>query len=341
MSTVSNAISARPITRPGAGLVLGFVGILGFSFSLPATRLAVVDLDPWFVTFARAVAAAALAALYLLAVRAPLPTRAQWRRLLLVAGGAVVGFPLLTALALVTSESQHGAVGVTLLPAATALAAVALAGERPGALFWSAAVAGLLIVVTFTVVNSGGAVTLADLFLLGAVAVCAVAYAEGGVLSRQIGGARTICWALLLSLPVTLPLAAVSAATTSLAAGPDAWLGLAYVSVVSMFLGFFAWYAGRARGGVARIGQVQLLQPLLTFLWAGLILGEDVGPGTVLAATGVLASVVVTQRARVRYASGHVAPVEEHRAGDQERQGVATEDERLLQVSQGERELLR
>ena len=301
MGASSNAIRKAPITRPRAGLALGLLGVLGFSFSLPATRLAVGDLDPWFVTFARAVAAAALAALYLLAVRAPLPTRSQWRRLAVVAGGAVVGFPLLTGLALVTSESQHGAVVVALLPAATALAAVALANERPGALFWTAAIAGLLVVVTFTVANSGGAITGADVFLLGAVAVCAVAYAEGGALSRDLGGARTICWALVLSLPVTIPIAAVSAATTSLHAEPAAWLGLAYISVISMFLGFFAWYAGLARGGVARVGQVQLLQPLLTFLWAGLILGEHVGLGTVLAATGVLASVVVTQRARVRH----------------------------------------
>ena len=279
--------------------MLGLVGVLGFSFSLPATRLAVQDLDPWFVTFARAAGAAVLAALYLLAVRAPLPTPAQWRRLALVAGGAVVGFPLLTGLALVTSESQHGAVVVALLPAATALAAVARAGERPGPLFWAAALAGLLIVVAFTVANSGGAITSADVFLLAAIAVCAVAYAEGGALSRDLGGARTICWALVLSVPVTAPVAAITAATTSLHAGPAAWLGLAYVTVISMFLGFFAWYAGLARGGVAKVGQVQLLQPLMTFLWAGLVLGEHVGLATVLAATGVLASVVVTQRARV------------------------------------------
>ncbi len=275
------------------------LGVLGFSFSLPATRLAVADLDPWFVTFARAVAAAALAGLYLLAVKAPLPTRKQWAGLAIVAGGAVVGFPLLTGLALVTSEAQHGGVFVALLPAATALAAVARAGERPGALFWIAAAAGLLIVVAFTIAGASGAITGADLFLLGAVAVCAVAYAEGGALSRDLGGARTICWALILSLPVTLPIAAVTAATTTLQAGSDAWFGLAYVSVISMFLGFFAWYAGLARGGVAKVGQVQLLQPLLTFLWAGLLLGEHVGAGTVLAAIGVLASVVVTQRARV------------------------------------------
>jgi drug/metabolite transporter (DMT)-like permease len=310
MSDGSNAISAPPVTRLRPGLVLGLLGVLGFSFSLPATRLAVEDLDPWFVTFARAVLAAALAALYLRAVKAPRPTRAQWRRLALVAGGSVIGFPLLTGLALVTSESQHGAVVVALLPAATALAAVARAGERPGALFWAAAMAGLLVVVTFTLANSRGAITGADVFLLGAVAVSAVAYAEGGVLSRDLGGARTICWALVLSAPVTVPIAAVTAATTSLHAGPTAWLGLAYVSLVSMFLGFFAWYAGLARGGVAKVGQVQLLQPLLTFLWAGLILGEDVGVGTILAAAGVLASVIVTQRARVGHgvAPGGAAP---------------------------------
>jgi drug/metabolite transporter (DMT)-like permease len=299
MRGTSNAITARPTTRPRAGLALGLLGVVGFSFSLPATRLAVEDLDPWFVTFARAVAAAALAALYLLAVKAPLPTPAQWRRLGLVAGGAVLGFPLLTGLALVTSESQHGAVVVALLPAATALAAVARANERPGALFWTAALAGLFIVVTFTVATSGGKITAADVFLLAAIVVCAVAYAEGGALSRDLGGARTISWALVLSIPVALPVAAVSAVTTSLHAEPAAWLGLAYVSVISMFLGFFAWYAGLARGGVAKVGQVQLLQPLLTFLWAGLILGEHVGVGTVFAAMGVLASVVVTQRARV------------------------------------------
>lgn len=296
--------------------------MLGFSFSLPATRLAVADLDPWFVAFGRAAAAAALATLYLVATKAPRPTRAQWRRLAVVAGGAVVGFPLLTSLALVTSESQHGAVFVALLPAGTALAAVARASERPGALFWGAAISGLLIVATFTVANSGGAVSTADVFLLAAVAVCAIAYAEGGVLSRELGGARTICWALLLSAPVTIPIAAVSAAASGLQAGPRAWLGLAYLSLVSMFLAFFAWYAGLARGGVAKVGQIQLLQPLLTFVWAGVILGEHVGAGTVLAATGVLASVIVTQRARVGRADRPAR--EEAGTGFQRRSGSST-----------------
>jgi drug/metabolite transporter (DMT)-like permease len=288
----------------GAGVVLGFLGVLGFSGSLPATRVAVADLDPWLVAFGRAAVAGALAAAYLLAVRAPWPTRRQWRRLALVAGGVVVGFPLFTSIALVTAESQHGAVFNTLLPAATALAAVAFAGERPGALFWGAAGTGLAIVLGFTLAQSGGAITGADAFFLLAVATCAIGYAEGGALSRTLGGARTICWALIVALPLTLPITAIAGATTTLDAGADAWAGFAYVSVISMFLGFFAWYAGLARGGVAKVGQVQLLQPLLTFVWAGLILGEHVGAGTVLAGLGVLASVVVTQRARVRQDAG-------------------------------------
>jgi uncharacterized membrane protein YhaH (DUF805 family) len=153
-----------------------------------------------------------------------------------VAGGAVVGFPLFTSLALVTRESQQGAVVVTLLPAATALAAVARAGSVRGPAFWATALSGLAIVLGFTVMHAGGAITGADAFLVAAVAVCAVAYAEGGVLARELGGARTICWALVLNLPVTLPAAIAAGATSSLHAQPTAWLGMAYVTVVSMFL---------------------------------------------------------------------------------------------------------
>jgi drug/metabolite transporter (DMT)-like permease len=280
--------------------VLGLTGVVAFSFSLPATKLAVADLDPWFVAFARAAVAAALAAAYLAAVRAPRPHGDQWRRLVLVAAGVVVGFPLFTSLALTTSDAAHGAVVVALLPAATALAAVLFAGERPGLVFWLAALTGLLVVLGFTLAQAGGGVTAADGFLVAAVALCAVGYAQGGVLSRELGGARTISWALVLSAPVIVPLSLVLVATTAPAGDARAWAGFAYVSVVSMFLGFFAWYAGLARGGVARIGQVQLLQPSLTLGCSALVLGEHVGPWTFAAVLAVLASVVVTQRARVR-----------------------------------------
>jgi drug/metabolite transporter (DMT)-like permease len=297
MEQLSNVTASKRVTA--GGLVLGIIGVGAFSFSLPATKLAVEQLDPWFVAFARAAVAAALAVVYLAAVRARLPRRDQLPALALVAGGVVVGFPLFTSLALTVSDSAHGAVVIALLPAATALAAVLLAGERPGIVFWCAALAGLAVVVAFTLAESGGGFTVADGFLLAATAACAVGYAQGGVLSRELGGARTISWALVLSAPLTLPVALILTATTEPAAGAASWAGFAYVSAVSMFLGFFAWYAALARGGVARIGQVQLTQPLLTLGWSALALGERVGSGTLLAALAVLASVVVTQRASV------------------------------------------
>jgi len=292
---------ARRVRLP-PGFVLGLVGVTAFSLSLPATKLAVEDLDPWVVAFGRAVIAGLLALVVLRLGRAPRPTARQWRRLAIVAAGVVFGFPLFTSLALTATDASHGAVVVALLPAATALAAVARAGERPGPTFWLAAAAGLAVVLAFVLAEAAGGFTAADALLLLATATCAVGYAEGGALARELGGARTICWALVLSLPATVTVAAVAVASTGASAGAPALAGFAYVSVVSMFLGFFAWYAGLARGGVARVGQVQLLQPLLTLAWSALLLGEAVAPWTVLAAIAVLASVAVTQRARVRTA---------------------------------------
>jgi drug/metabolite transporter (DMT)-like permease len=324
MSSVDNAIAATPVTasepRAGApraeapraeaarrgriaalppGLVLGSLGILGFSFSLPATRLAVADLDPWVVAFGRATVAAALAAIYLLATRAPRPTREQARSLAIVAAGVIVGFPLLTSLALEVQTAAHGAVVIAILPAATAVAAVKRAHEHPSRAFWLAAWAGLVAVLVFVIAQEGvSGVQAGDLFLLAAVVLCAIGYAEGGALSRTLGGPTTICWALVLCAPLTASVTGLVIALTGLHAGATAWLGFAYVAVVSMFLGFFAWYAGLARGGVARIGQVQLAQPVLTLGWSAALLGEHVGPATLLTALGVLACVAATQRAR-------------------------------------------
>jgi drug/metabolite transporter (DMT)-like permease len=289
---------ARHASALPPGLLLGALGVLAFSFSLPATRLAVADLNPWLVAFGRAVVAGGFSALVLIATRAPRPTPAQWRSLALVAVGVVVGFPLFTSLALHDLPASHGAVVVGILPASTAVAAVLLAGERPTRAFWLASAAGLASVLAFALTRGGGGLHAADLELLAAVILCAMGYAVGGRLSRELGGARTICWALVLSLPVTTTVATAALAHDGAHAGATAWLGFAYVSVISMFLGFFAWYAGLARGGVAKIGQVQLAQPVLGLVWAALILGESVGPATVLAALVVLACVVATQRAK-------------------------------------------
>jgi drug/metabolite transporter (DMT)-like permease len=220
-------------------------------------------------------------------------------RLGVVALGVVFGFPLLSALALRSLTSAHSAVIVGLLPAATAVMAVARAGERPSAGFWVASGAGLASVLAFAAAQGAGAPSGADLLVLGAVGAAAVGYAEGGALARELGGSRVICWALVLSFPLTLPIGLAAGLADGLEAPADAWLGFAYVALVSMFLAFFAWYAALARGGVAKTGQVQLVQPLLTLAWSAALLGEHVGVGTIVAALAVVASVLATQRARV------------------------------------------
>ncbi|USX48949.1 DMT family transporter [Lentzea sp. HUAS12] len=282
-----------------AGVTLGALGVLGFSFSLPATRLAVAGLDPWFVAFGRALVAGVLAIAYLALSRAPRPTVTQLRRLVVVAIGIVIGFPLFTSLALTTQTSAHGAVVIAVLPMSTAIWAVLRASERPPLAFWLSSGAGLLAVLAFVATGGGlsGSLSLADLYLFVAVVLCGLGYAEGGALSRELGGARTVCWALVVSLPVTIPISLCTADFSR--ADGVVWLSFAYVALISMFLGFFAWYAGLAAGGVAKIGQIQLAQPVLTLLWSAVVLGEPVGWPAVVTAAVVLVCVVLTQRSRV------------------------------------------
>jgi drug/metabolite transporter (DMT)-like permease len=281
-------------------VALGLLGVLGFSFTLPATRVAVEHLDPIFIGLGRAAVAALPAALLLALWRERPPDRRTLARLAVVALGVVFGFPLLSALALRSLTSAHSAVIVGLLPAATAAMAVARAGERPSPGFWVASGLGLVAVLAFAAAQGAGAPSGADLLVLGAVALGAVGYAEGGALARDLGGSRVICWALVLSVPITLPVGLIGGGLAGgLHAPADAWLCFAYVSLVSMFLAFFAWYAALALGGVAKTGQVQLLQPLLTLVWSAALLGEHVSAGTIAAALAVVASVLATQRARV------------------------------------------
>jgi drug/metabolite transporter (DMT)-like permease len=292
------AVSGR--TRLFAsGALWGLIGVVGFSFTLPATRLAVMELDGTLVGLGRAVIAAGAAALLLAATREPVPPRALWGRLALVAAGVVVGFPLFSAWALQYVPAAHGAVIVGLTPAATAVMAVIRAGEQPSAGFWLASLLGLVAVLIFAAVQGAGAPVPADGLILIAVALGALGYAEGGQLARTLGGWQVISWALVLSAPVLLPIVAWSAARHGLAASPLAWGCVAYVSLVSMYFAFFAWYRGLAQGGVARVGQVQLLQPVLTLLWSALLLGEQIGGAMIAAAAAVLGSVALTQRSRV------------------------------------------
>jgi drug/metabolite transporter (DMT)-like permease len=301
MSVASNAIRARPVTQ--AAIAWGALGVLAFSLSLPMTRLAVEDLNATFVGLGRALVAAALAALLLAWRRERLPERRDLPRFAIVGLGVVVGFPIFTSLALQHTSSAHASVVVGLLPAATAAWAVARAGERPPRAFWLAAAAGLVAVLAFAATQGVNGIEAADLFVLAAVALAGLGYAEGGALSRRYGGWQVICWALLLSAPVLVIPVGLAIADSGLHASGTAWLGFAYVALVSMFLGFFAWYHGLALGGVAKIGQVQLAQPVLTLLWSFLLLGERVTASMILAALAVLACVVATQRTRASTSS--------------------------------------
>jgi drug/metabolite transporter (DMT)-like permease len=282
------------------GLLLGWLGVIGFSGSLVATRVAVRELDPTFVGLGRAAAGAALAALVLRAQRAAWPTRLQWPRLALVAVGVVVGFPWLISLAMRTMPAAHGAVIVGLLPMATSVLAVSRAGERPSLGFWLASAAGLLGVVAFALSRGAGGLDRADLLARGAVLLGGVGYCEGGVLAREMPPAQVICWALVLASPFLAVGTAVTALRTGVSAGPLAWLCFAYLAAVSMFLAFFAFYRAMAEAGIARVSQIQLAQPVLTLLWSALFLGEHIDAATVAAALFIVGCVLVTLKTRVR-----------------------------------------
>lgn len=275
-----------------------------FSFTVPFTRVAVGGLSPLFIGSGRAVIAAVLAAAALTLTRQRLPQRAQWMRLAVVAAGIVFGFPLLTSFALTTASASHGAVVIALLPAATAVTAVLRGKERPPLSFWIMAGVGALASVLFASMQGGGVGQLhwSDLLLFGAVVAAAVGYAEGGLLARELGAWQTVSWALVLSAPLMIALTVISAVRQPPTASPIEWAAFAYLGVVSMFLGFFAWYRGLAIGPMAQVSQVQLVQPVLTLCWAALLLREQLTWATVLGGVAVVVCAGTAVRARGRSA---------------------------------------
>jgi len=289
------------------GWLSGLLGVIIFSGSLPATRVAVQGLDPLFLTFARATIAGVLGLILLVALKQKRPTRTETASLVVVALGVVVGFPLLTALALKHVTSAHAIVFVGLLPLATALFGVWRGGERPRLPFWIFSLVGSGAVAAFALRNGGSASVVGDALMLAAIVACGLGYAEGARLSRQLGGWQVISWALVLSLPVMLPLAWFTWPATFDGVDAAALWGLAYVSLFSMLIGFVFWYRGLALGGIAGVGQLQLLQPFFGFLLAAGLLHETVPP-SMLAVTAVVVGCV----AGAKYFS-KMAPVQ--RAG--------------------------
>lgn len=281
--------------RSTSGFVNGLVGVLIFSGSLPATRLAVMELDPVFLTVARAAIAGALASCLLIFFRERRPDRSDLLSLCLVSLGVVVGFPLLTALARKQVTSAHSIVFVGLLPLATALFGVIRVGERPRPVFWLFSGLGSAVVVGFALSQGFSASLTGNLLMLAAILVCGFGYAEGASLSRKLGGWQVISWALVLSLPVMIVLLIVTMPATIAHSSAASWLSLGYVSVFSMLVGFVFWYRGLAEGGIVAVGQLQLLQPFFGLALAAALLGEKVS-WMMLAATFAIVACVAGAR---------------------------------------------
>ncbi len=258
------------------GWINGFIGMVIFSASLPATRAAVADFDPLFLTAARASIAAMLGMAMLFLYREKLPGKADIFSIFIVAIGVVIGFPLLTALALQQISASYSVVFIGLLPLSTAIFGVLRAGERPGLPFWIFACIGSAIVGWFALSSGLSNSIMGNVYMAGAIIICGFGYAEGARLARTLGGWQVISWALVLSFPLMAALAIFNWPDSFTNVGPGAWAGLIYVSVFSMLVGFVFWYRGLAMGGIAAVGQLQLLQPFFGLMLAALLLGETV-----------------------------------------------------------------
>jgi len=278
-----------------SGWINGFIGVVIFSGSLPATRLAVQQLDPVFLTVARAAIAGILGSALLILFQEKRPARRDLVSLIVVALGVVVGFPLLTALALQHVTSAHSIVFIGLLPLSTAIFGVLRGGERPKTAFWLFSALGSALVVGFALAQGVTASPTGDLLMLAAIVVCGLGYAEGAKLSRVLGGWQVISWALVISLPVMVALSLLTRPPSFEAIGSPAWMSLAYVSLFSMLIGFIFWYRGLAQGGIAAVGQLQLLQPFFGFALAGVLLDEAV-TWTMMGTTAAVLSCVYGAR---------------------------------------------
>lgn len=278
--------------------MLGLLGVLAFSLTLPMTRMAVAVLDPAFVAFGRMAGAGLIACIVLRATAAPFVARSQIGLLVVTAVGVVLGFPLLSSFAMQTLPSSHGAVIVGIVPFATAFIASLWFGERHSSRFWICAALGTSLVIAFAVRGGNGGIRTGDVWLLLSVLLGAMGYAAGGRLAGSIGGVNTILWALAIALPLTLPVCIWLFATTPMVADARAWTGFAYVTLVSQLVGFFAWYNGLAIGGVGAVSQVQLLQVFFTLGFAAALFGEHVGNDAWICALAVVASILAGRASR-------------------------------------------
>jgi drug/metabolite transporter (DMT)-like permease len=282
------------------GLVYGSLGVLGFSLSLPAARVAVAELDPTIVGLGRSVVAACLAILVLTITKQPIPPKKYWRGLAIAALGVVLGFPLLSAWAMQRLPAAYGGVVAGLIPLATTIVATIRVRERPSLKFWLASLTGTFTILIFMGISGAGYLQIADLALIGAVVSAAIGYVEGAKLAKYLGSWQVICWALIIVLPISIVPVGISIWQHGLHASPISWGAFAYGSLFPQFLCFFAWYHGMHLGGIAKVGQLQLIQPFLTLFFSGLLLRETITPLMLACAAIVITCVAVSRKAVVQ-----------------------------------------
>lgn len=279
-----------------SGWVNGFIGVLLFSGSMPATKVAVLSLDPIFVTAARAGIAGILALICLLVFKEKRPTKKQLMPLAIVAIGGVIGFPLLSALALQYITSAHSLVYLGILPMSTAVFAVLRGGEKPKRIFWLFSILGSLIVIGFAALQGGTSSPVGNILMIIAILLCGLSYAEGAKLSKSLGGWQVISWAVVISLPISLPIMFLTAPSAPALISTETWIGVAYLGIFSMFIGFIFWYKGLAQGGTASVGQLQLLQPFFGLALAATLLNEHVSSNMILVTIGVILCVAGSKK---------------------------------------------
>jgi len=287
-------------TNETKGMLLGFIGVAMFGLTLPFTRIAVAELNPYFVTFGRAALGGICALSVFVFSRPKLLSRSQLMRLSVMALGVVYGFPLCVSLALKTLPSAHGGIVLGVLPLVTAVVGVLRFHERPSRSFWVTAVMGSLLVITYAALNGSGGLASEDGLLFVAVLSAAIGYNEGGKLSEEMSSVEVISWALVLTLPINIFLAYLYLDFEISSVSAPALVSFVYLGLFSMYIGFFFWYSGIALGGVARVGQVQLLQPFLTLVGGYFLLDEKITAINVGFALCVLAVVVLGKRARAK-----------------------------------------
>jgi drug/metabolite transporter (DMT)-like permease len=290
------------VNKETKGMLIGFVGILIFSLTLPVTKLAILNFSPYFIAFGRATLAGAVALAYLVIKHEPMMAKADIGKFVVIALGVVFGFPILTTVAMTHGSSSHGAVILGMMPLATTVIGVVRFGERPSLGFWLVSLLGAALVVIYALLKSSGSFTLVDLLLvLGGICAC-IGYVEGGELSKKMNPRAVISWALVISLPFNIVFSYLTFDSVYYDAGLSAWTIFIYLSLFPMFIGFFFWYEGLAIGGIARVSQVQLMQPFCTLVAASVLLGDSLTWMNLVFAVLVVSTVILGKKMLIQRA---------------------------------------